>query len=130
MALGTDHTTQTTAASLIPEIWSEMLNDFFRANLKAASFFEDWSGDVAGGGDIINRPNVSEMSANSYAFGSLTQVTLNAPTHGLITLTINNHQETSFLLQDDVMASLKSSYNSMEVWMKNAGYTTAATLEE
>jgi len=130
MALGADHTTQTTSASYIPEIWSEKLNDFFRANLKAASFFEDWSGDVAGGGDIINRPNVSEMSANSYAFGSLTQVTLNAPTHGLITLTINNHQETSFLLQDDVMASLKASYGSQEVWMRNAGYTTAATLED
>jgi len=130
MALGADHTTQTTATAYIPEVWSEMLNNFFRANLKAASFFEDWSGDVAGGGDIINRPNVSEMTASSYAFGSLTQVTLNAPTHGLITLTINNHQETSFLLQDDVMASLKASYGSMEVWMKNAGYTTAATLED
>jgi len=130
MALGSTHTSQTTAASYIPEVWSEKLNDFFRANLKAANFFEDWSGDVAGGGDIINRPNVSEMSANSYAFGSLTQVTLNAPTHGLITLTINNHQETSFLLQDDVMASLKASYGSQEVWMKNAGYTTAATLED
>ena len=130
MALGSTHTTQTTAASMIPEVWSEQLNNFFRANLKAASFFEDWSGDVAGGGDIIRRPNVSEMTANSYAFGSLTQVTLNAPTHGLISLTINNHQETSFLLQDDVMASLKASYGSMEVWMKNAGYTTAATLED
>jgi hypothetical protein len=130
MALGSTHTTQTTAASYIPEVWSERLNDFFRANLRAASFFEDWSSDVAGGGDIINRPNVSEMTANSYAFGSLTQVTLNAPTHGLITLTVNIHYETSFLLQDDVMASLKSPYGSQEVWMKNAGYTTAATLED
>lgn len=130
MALGSDHTTQTTAASYIPEIWSEKLNDFFRANLKAASFFEDWSADIAGGGDIIRRPNVSEMTANSFAFGSLTQVTLNAPTHGLISLTVNTHYETSFLLQDDVLASIKSSYGAQEVWMKNAGYTTAATLED
>jgi len=130
MALGTSHTTQSTADSYIPEVWSQQLNDFFRAGFKAASFFEDWSGDIAGGGDIIRRPNVSEMTANSFAFGSLTQVTLNAPTHGLISLTVNTHYETSFLLQDDVMASLKSSYNSMEVWMKNAGYTTAATLED
>jgi len=130
MALGASHTTQTTAASYIPEVWSEKLNDFFRANLQAASFFEDWSGDVAGGGDIIRRPNVSEMTSNSFAFGSLTQVTLNNQTHGQISLTVNTHNETSFLLQDDVMSSLKASYGSMEVWMQNAGYTTAATLED
>jgi len=130
MALGATHTTTTTAASYIPDIWGDMVNDFFRAELKAASFFEDWSSDVAGGGDSTRRPNVSEMTANTFAFGSLTQVTLNAPLHGLITLTLNTHKETSFLLQDDVMSQLKSSYNSMEVWMKNAGYTTAATLED
>lgn len=130
MALGANHTTQTTATSYIPEVWSDRLNDFFRANLYAANFFEDWSADVAGGGDIINRPNVSEMTANDFAFGSLTQVTLNAPTHGLVTLTINTHKETSFLLQDDVMASIKSSYGAMETWMMNAGYTTAAALED
>lgn len=130
MALGSTHTTQTTATAYIPEVWSERVNDFFRAQLKAAAFFEDWSEDVAGGGDIIRRPNVSEMTANSFAFGSLTQVTLNAPTHGTISLTVNTHYETSFLLQDDVLASIKASYGAMELWMKNAGYTTAATLED
>lgn len=130
MALGANHTTQTTAASYIPEVWSEKVNDFFRAELKAAAFFEDWSADIAGGGDIINRPNVSEMTANSFAFGSLTQVTLNSPTHGTVQLTVNTHYETSFILQDDVLASMKASYGAMETWMKNAGYTTAATLED
>lgn len=130
MALGADHTTPTSAASYIPEIWSERVNDFFRANLKAAAFFEDWSSDVAGGGDQVHRPNVSEMTANTYAFGSLTQVTLNAPLHGVITLTINTHKETSFLLQDDVLSAIKSSYNSLKLWMENAAYTTAATLED
>jgi hypothetical protein len=130
MALGADHTTTTTAATYIPEMWSQGLNDFFRANLKAAAFFEDWSEDVAGGGDVIHRPNISEMTANTYAFGSLTQVTLNAPTHGTVDLTVNVHKEVSFLLQDDVMSQLKSSYNSQEKWMMNAGYTAAATLED
>ena len=130
MALGADHSTTTTAANYIPEVWTDTVNDFFRAGLKAASFFEDWSAEVTGGGDKINRPNVSEMTANTFAFGSLTQVTLNAPTHGLITLTLDTHKETSFLLQDDVMSQLQSSMGAMEIWMKNAGYTTAATLED
>lgn len=124
------HTTTTTGASFIPTIWTEGLNDFFRAGLKAAAFFEDWSADAADGGNSIKMPNLSEMTANTMAYGSLTQVTLNAPTHGVITLTVNTHKETSFLIQDDVMSTFKKSYNLQERFMKNAGYTTAATLED
>jgi len=130
MGLGSTHTSTTTAASFIPDIWGDGLNDFFRANLKAATFFEDWSEDVAGGGDSVRYPNLSEMTANTMAYGSLTQVTLNAQTHGMITLTVNTHKEVSFLIQDDVMSQFKKSYNLQERWMKNAGYTAAAALED
>lgn len=130
MPFGSSHTTTTTAASFIPDKWADGLNDFFRAGLKAASFFEDWSGDVADGGDSIRMPNLSEMTANTMAYGSLTQVTLNAPTHGMITLTVNTHKETSFLIQDDVMSQFKRSYNLQERFMQNAAYTTAAALED
>ena len=131
MPLGSSgtHTSTTTAASFIPDKWADGVNDFFRADLKAATFFEDWSEDVADGGDSIKMPYLSEMTANTMAYGSLTQVTLNAPTHGSVTLTVNTHKETSFLIQDDVMSQFKKSYNLQEKFMKNAGYTTAATLE-
>lgn len=130
MALNANQTTQTTAASYIPEKWSAGVNDFFRANLKAAAFFEDWSEDVSDGGDIIHTPNMSQMTANAFAFGSLSEVTLNNQTAGMITLTVNTHYETSFMIGDSVMASFKKSYNMQEKWMKNAAYSTAATLED
>jgi hypothetical protein len=128
MALGTDHVTTTTAAVMIPEIWSSRVNDFYRANLKAAAFFEDWSEDVSEGGDIIHKPNVSEMTANNKAVGS--EVTLNAPTETDVDLTINTHKEVSFIIEDAVKSKIKSSYRIQETYAKNAGYTVAATLED
>ena len=128
MALGTGHQTATTNATLIPEQWAPRLNDFFRANIKTAAFFEDWSEDVADGGDIIHVPTISEMTANDKVVGS--EVTLNAQTQGTVDLTINTHKEVSFIIEDAVKSQIKKSYRLQEKFMTNAGYTVAATLED
>lgn len=128
MALGTDHMTTTTQDKQIPEIWSGVLNDFFRASLVVADFFEDWSDGVAGGGDVIHVPSLTEMTANDKTVGS--QVTLNANTETSVDLTINAHKEVSFVLEDAVASKVLSSYNIMERYMRNAGYTAGAALED
>ena len=128
MALGTDHMDLTTNAVFIPEIWADKLNDFYRAGLVTANFFEDLSDEVSGGGDIIHIPNISEMTANTKVIGS--EVTLNAQTDGKIDLTINTWNEVSFLIEDMVAAQMKKSYRMQERFAKNAGYTVAATLED
>lgn len=127
--LGGNNMTATTNASFIPAIWGSKLNDFYRANLKCAAFFEDLSDEVAvDGGNIIYIPNISEMTANTKTQGS--QVTLNKQTAGKVTLTINTHKEVSFLLEDYCYALMKKSYRMQEKWMQNAGYNVAATLED
>lgn len=128
MALGTDHFSTTTADVLIPEIWGSRLNDFYRANLKTASFFEDWSADVAGGGDVIHVPNITEMTANNKAVGS--QVVLSAPTETKVDLTINTHKHVAFVIEDAVASKIKASYRAQSKYAENAGYTVAATLED
>ncbi len=65
MALGTNGFTQADLAVMRPEIWSEKLNDFFKANLKAAKHFLNMSSDVATEGDVINIPNLTQMSATA-----------------------------------------------------------------
>jgi hypothetical protein len=125
--LGTGNMTATTDAVFIPTIWGPKLNDFYRAKLLCANFFTDLSGEVAGGGNIVKIPNISEMTANSKTITS--EVTLNAQTMGTITLTINTWKEVSFLLEDFVKSDMKKSYYMQERWMKNAGYTVANTLE-
>jgi len=126
--LGSNNMTTTTNASFIPAIWGSKLNDFFRANLKCASFFEDLSDELSDGGNIIYIPNISQMTAATKTQGS--QVTLNKQTAARITLTINTHYEVSFLLEDYCAALMKRSYRMQEKWMKNAAYTVAATLED
>ena len=124
----TDHFSTTTADVLIPEVWSPKVNDFFRANLKAGAFFEDWSDDVAGGGDIIHVPNISEMTANNKTVGS--EVVLSAPTETKIDLTINTHKHVAFVIEDAVASKIKSSYMAQQKYAENAGYTVGATLED
>lgn len=119
--------TTTTNASYIQSLWADKLNDFYRANLVCANFFEDLSGEAAEGANVIYIPNISEMTANSKTVGS--EVTLNKQTAAKITLTINTWKEVSFLLEDEIAAFMKKSYKMQERWMKNAGYTVANTLE-
>ena len=126
--LGANNMTTTTDASFIPAIWGNKLNDFYRANLKAAAFFEDLSDEVMDGGNIIYIPNISQMTAATK--NQLSQVSLNEQTAAKVTLTISTWKEVSFLIPDIVTAQMKRSYRMQEKWMMNAGYTTAATLED
>jgi len=128
MALGTDQITTTITDALHPEVWSPKVNDFFRANLKAAAFFEDWSSEVADGGDVIHVPNLTEMTANTKAAN--TQVVLSAPTETTVNLTINVHSHVAFLIEDAAASKVKKSYMLQERYAKNAGYTVASKLED
>lgn len=128
MALGSNHLTTTTEDVLIPEVWSSRLNDFFRASLRAGSFFENWSEEVAEGGDIVHRPNIVEMTAQNKTVGS--QVVLSDPTETDVDLTIDTHKHVAFVIEDAVASKVKKSYRIQEVYAKNAGFTTGATLED
>lgn len=126
--LGANNQTTTTDASYIPALWGSKINDFYRAKLKAASFFEDLSDEVMEGGNIVYIPNMSQMTAATK--NQLSQVTLNAQTPAKVTLTINTWKEVSFLIPDLVAAQVKRSYRMQERMMQNAGYTVAACLED
>lgn len=127
MSLGTNHFTATDLAVKIPERWGMKVNDFYRAKLKIAKFFVDRSDELAEGGDILYTPNVTEMTANSKSAGS--QVTLNSSTETTQTLTVDQHFEVSFLIEDKEAAQVKRSYNTQERYMKNAAFTAAKKLE-
>jgi hypothetical protein len=128
MALGTDHVSTTTADVMIPEVWGSRLNDFYRASLKVGGFFEDWSEDLAEGGDVVHIPNVTEMTASAKVVGS--EVVLDTQTETKIDLTIDTHYHVAFVIEDAVKSKIKKSYKAQEVYAKNAAYTVGATLED
>jgi len=128
MALGTDHYTAADVAVFTPEIWGSQVNDFYREDLKIARACTDRSDEVANGGDVLYTPNTTAFATNTKAAGA--QVTLQSPTETAVTLNINVHKETSFLLEDTDKAALKRSYVLQERRMKDAGYAVAADLED
>ena len=123
----TDTFTSSDVDVLTPEVWSQKINDFMKVNLIANSFFTDLSGDVAGGGDVIHIPSLTEMTA--YEKTTATTVSLSSPTETKVDLTVNQWFVTSFMIEDEEKAQVMHSYNLQERYAKNAAYTTANKLE-
>lgn len=127
MPFPTTSESSTTLAQLIPLLWGERINDFFKLKLMIADFFIDRSSELADGGSALYTPNLTEMSANSKS--NATAVTLNAPTETKITLTVDQWYEVSFAIEDKEAAQVKRSYYLQEKYAMNAGYTMAKKLE-
>jgi len=127
MAFATDTFTATDLAVMIPEVWGEKINDFYKCNLPMAGFFTDRSDEARMGGDILHTPNLTEMTANVKS--NATAVTLNSPTETQVNLTIDQWYEVSFAIEDKEAAQVKHSYAIQERYAKNAGYTIARQLE-
>lgn len=127
MAFPTGSESSTTLAQLIPTLWGERLNDFFKSKLIMADWFVDRSSELAEGGSAVYTPNLTEMTAASKS--NATAVTLNQPTETKITLTVDQWYEVSFAIEDKEAAQVKHSYYLQERYAKNAGYTMAKTLE-
>ena len=106
MALGTDHVTVTTAATFIPEIWSDEIAAAYKKNLVAANLIKkmNFRGKK---GDTVHIPVPTRGSAS--AKSASTQVTLIAATESEKTVSINKHYEYSRLIEDIVEAQAQSS---------------------
>lgn len=125
MPLGSAQMTVTTQANFIPELWGPQVILATEAKLVFRNLVWDWSDGVSGKGDTLRIPNVSNLTANAKAAN--TQVTLNAPTEAMVTLSVNRHDEVSFLLED--ITKVQSSFNLMQIYTKKAGYGLALQMD-
>jgi hypothetical protein len=117
MALGTNHVTNTTAATFIPEIWSDEIIAAYKKSLVAANLFKKmpFKGKK---GDTVHIPSPTRGSASLKA--ASTQVTLQAATEGDVAVLIDKHYEYSRLIEDitevQALSSLRRFYTD------DAGY--------
>ena len=125
MALGTAQMTITTGDVFIPEVWSKETQRATQSTLVLANLVKRFDSDVADAGDILHVPKVSNLTANAKAAN--TQVTLNAPTEGEFTMSINRHFEASYLVEDRLKAQAK--YQIMEEYSPKAGYAIAQKID-
>ena len=128
MALGTNGYTFADLSVDIPEVWGQRVNDYFRYNLKLASFFIDRSDELTDGGDTIYTPNLSALSVNTKTNNA--EVTLSSPTYTTQTLVVSTWKEASFVIEDREMAQLKKSHYLQEKIATGGAYEVAQDLED
>ena len=109
MALGTNHVTTTTAATFIPEIWSDEIVAAYKKSLVMANLVKKMS-FKGKKGDTVHIPSPTRGTASAKAAG--TQVTLIAATENDVAISINKHFEYSRLIEDIVEAQALSSLRS------------------
>ncbi len=124
MPLGSNHVTTTTAATFIPDIWSDEIVASYKKNLVAANLIKkmNFKGKK---GDVVHIPAPTRGDASEKAAN--TQVTLIAATESEKTVTINQHWEYSRLIEDiteaQALASLRQFYTD------DAGYALARQVD-
>src|SRR6056300_414686 len=124
MALGTNHVTNTTGATFIPEIWSDEIVAAYEKSLVLANLVNRMPMTGKKGDTIhIPKPTRGDASAKSAS----TQVTLIAATESEVQVTVDKHYEYSRLIEDitdvQALASLRQFYTS------DAGYALAKQVD-
>jgi len=125
MALGTNHVTNTTGATFIPELWSDEIVAAYKSNLVLANLVNKMpmSGKK---GDTLHIPKPTRGSAS--AKGAEAQVTLIAATESEVQVSVNKHYEYSRLIEDitdvQALASMRKFYTD------DAGYALAKQVDD
>jgi N4-gp56 family major capsid protein len=125
MALGTNHSTITTSANFIPELWSDEVIGAYKSNLVVANLVTKMS-HKGKKGDSINIPKPNRGAASVKAAGS--QVTLIADTAGTLQININKHYEYSKLIED--IAEVQALASMRKFYTDDAGHALATQVDD
>lgn len=115
-----------TAASVFrPNIWSKEVLMFVKSNLVLLPLIKHYDADVKNGGQTLEIPNVTAISANLKAQNTV--VTLNYNTETKTTITLNKHYESSFIVED--LVKVQSVYDLRSDYTKAAAYAIAEKID-
>jgi len=98
---------------------------FVKANLVLLPLVRHYDREIQSYGQTVEIPNVSTITANLKAQNTL--VTLNYNTETKTTITINQHYESSFLLED--IENVQSKYDLRTDYTQAAAYAIAAKID-
>ena len=124
MALGSNQVTTTTAATFIPEIWSDEIVAAYKKNLVLANLFKKMS-FVGKKGDTVHIPSPTRGVASLKSAN--TQVALQAATEGDVVVTIDKHYEYSRMIEDIVEAQALTSLRRF--YTEDAGYALSKQVD-
>lgn len=115
----------TDVAVFLPEIWSNEALMFRERALVMAPLVRRYDKLIKNKGDVINIPDVSELTANDKTANS--EVTLNTVSESDTNISIDVHKECSFEIED--MAKIQSAYDLRSLYTKSAGYAIAKAID-
>lgn len=115
-----------TAANVFrPNIWSKEVLSFVKSNLVLLPLIKHYDADVKAGGQTLEIPNVSAITANLKSQNTV--VTLNYNTETKTTITLNKHYESSFIVED--LVKVQSVYDLRSDYTKAAAYAIAEKID-
>lgn len=125
MALGSNHVTNTTAATFIPELWSDEIVAAYKKNLVLANLVNKMP-MTGKKGDTLHIPKPTRGSASVKA--AQTQVTLQAATETEVVVNIDKHYEYSRFIEDITEAQAQASLRKF--YTDDAGYALSKQVDD
>jgi N4-gp56 family major capsid protein len=98
---------------------------FVKSNLVLLPLIKHYDADVKNGGQTLEIPNVSAITANQKAQNTV--VTLNYNTETKTTITLNKHYESSFIVED--ILKVQSVYDLRSDYTRAAAYAIAEKID-
>lgn len=115
-----------TAASVFrPNVWSKEVLMFVKENLVLLPLIKHYDADVKDGGQTLEIPNVSAITANLKAQNTV--VTLNYNTETKTTITLDQHYESSFLVED--LVKIQAKYDVRSDYTQAAAYAISEKMD-
>ena len=124
MTLGSAHVTKTTAATFIPEVWSDEIIAAYKKSLVLANLVNkmNFRGKK---GDAVHIPKPTRGSASAKV--AQTQVQLQAATESEVVINIDKHYEYSRLIEDIV--SVQALPSLRRFYTDDAGYALGVQVD-
>jgi len=117
--------TTTTAIQFLPELWSGAIQDYAERRFSLRNQVMDFSSEVAGSGDTLNIPKVTEETTAEKQAD--TAVTYSANTDGVVSISLNVHHYEAKRIEDIV--KVQESANLFGAYAQSMGYALAKKVE-
>ncbi len=125
MPLGTAHQTASTGVHFRPTVWANDVQSILEANLVLLNLVKRYDHEVTQKGQAINVPFVSNATASDKQPGS--QVSLNGQTATTVTINIDKHKESSYVIED--FLKIQSAYDLRSEYTKAAAYAISQSID-
>ena len=125
MALGTGNQTTTTGNVFRPNVWANDVMDILKSELVLLPRIKHYDSEAKGMGQSVEVPFVPAGAANDKV--ASTQVTLNGQTATKVSILINKHKESSYLIED--ILGVQSKYDLRSEFTKAAAYAIAEAID-